>query len=397
MSYMIRRSAYLSQLTDWLWKPVIKVITGIRRVGKSVLLKQFIETLSSDVCVLYIDKENIAFDDIRTYVDLHKYILEHQSDQKKNILIIDEIQSIDQREKVVTSLAAESERYDLYITWSNSTLLSSELATTLSWRYITIHIYPLQFYEFQADYQSDRTELFKQYMQQGWLPWLLALHDNISLQQDYLLGLKNTIILKDIVDRFWIRNVTQFQNILVFLADNIGNLFSAKKISDYFRSQQLSLTVMTLQDYLYYAQTTYLIYKLPRYDIKWKRLLEVNEKRYFGDIGLRNNIVWWRDRDIALVLENIVFLELLSRWYSVSVGVLWEKEIDFVATRVSGEVEYFQVCYLLKDEQTIHREFGNLQAIKDNYPKTVITMDNTPSSSHEGIRRIHIIDWLLDR
>lgn len=385
-------------LVSRLHKPVIKVITGIRRAGKSTIVRHFLSSLKKEYCTIYIDKEDMAFDAIKDYTLLYDYIIEHQSKTKRNVIIVDEIQYIHDWQKAIISLAAKQEIYDIYITGSNSTLLSGELATMLAGRYITIHVLPLSFSEFiqyQGHKGSTQRSLFIQYLQQWWLPWLLVLEDNKVQQQDYLIWLKNTIIIKDIVDRFAVRNVAQFQNVLTFLADNIGNLFSAKKIADYLKSQHINLTVTTLQDYLYYTATTYLTYKVPRYDIKGKRILEIQEKRYFGDIWLRNSLVWRKENDIWYILENIVYLELLKRGYQVYVGVFWQKEIDFVATKPWGVVEYVQVCYLLKDTETKEREFGNLLSIKDNYPKMVITMDDTPASSYQGIQKVHIIDRLL--
>jgi predicted AAA+ superfamily ATPase len=380
---------------------VIKVITGMRRVGKSYFLKQIIELLKQqDVAeknILYIDKEQLEFDFIQNYQDLNRYIEKNFSNiPDYKYLFVDEIQEIEQWEKTINSMLNKGET-DIYITGSNARLFSSELATLLSGRYIEFPIYTLSFKEFllfRGERKKDHSMEFRNYTRFGGLP---ALH-HFDLVEDvvfqYLRSVYDTILLKDIIKRHNIRNVHLLENINKYLFDNIGNIFSAKRISDYFKSQKLRVGVDTVQNYTGYFLDTFSVYKVQRYDIKGKRVLDIHEKYFTGDVGIRHAVLAYKDADISGVLENLVFLELKRRNYSVYIGKVNDKEIDFIAEKEDKRV-YIQVAYMLASKETIEREFTPLQLVKDNYPKYVLTMDTILGSNYEGIKRLNIIDFLL--
>lgn len=388
-------------MRPWIDKPIIKVITGMRRVGKSCLLKQLIEHLHlrkvPNKRIHLIDKESIDFDDIVTYKDLVAYLKERTSGIKgKQYLLIDEVQEIEQWEKAVNSYLKEG-NWDIYLTGSNAHMLSSELATLLSGRYVEIPVYSLSLPEFLQFNQHDPSAVeqsLRIYLRYGGFPAIHQFMESEDTVYQYINSLYDTIILKDIVNRHKIRNVPLFQNISRFVFDNIGNTFSAKKVADYLKSQRLSITVDTVQKYLGYLTETYALNRVQRYDIKGKRNLEIHEKYYLGDIGLRNGVLGYRESAINGLLENLVYLELKRRGYKVAIGKLGDAEIDFIATR-EKEKQYIQVCYLLASEATIQREFGVLAALPDNYPKTVLSMDSIGPDNREGIKWQNVIDFLM--
>jgi len=397
------RNIYLNKIKKFIDKPVIKIITGMRRVGKSCFLKLIMKELQekgvTDKQIVYLHFDSLEFMHLRNYIALNDYVLQKSGKitNSKIYLFIDEIQEVPDWEKCIESLFA-SGQFDIYISGSNAQMLSSEIATKLSGRYVEFPIYALGFSEYMQFMKKDRSQVqaeFKSYLVYGGFPALIHFDLDREVVYQYISSIYNTILLKDVVKRNNIRNISLLENITNYVFDNIGNIFSAKKLADYLKSQQISLGVETVQNYLAYICSTYALHKVRRYDIKGKRYLEVHEKYYLGDIGLRNAIIGYREGDVGGVLENIVYLELLRRGYSVSIGKLGDAEIDFIATK-SKEKIYIQVTYLLATEKTIKREFGPLLKISDNYPKYVLSMDEIFGNDYEGVQRINIVDFLLN-
>lgn len=380
---------------------MVKVITGMRRVGKSYFLRLIIDHLRekgiSDDQIIYIDMESLDFDFIHDYRQLNTYIKSRTKEKSGKVnLFIDEVQEIEEWEKCITSLL-NSEKYDIFITGSNAGMLSSELATLLSGRYIEFPLYSLSFNEFldfMGSVPQDSDQQFPNYLKFGGFPALSHFDLDQEVVYQYISSLYNTILLKDVVKRHKVRNITLLEGITKYAFENIGNIFSAKKLSDYLKSQKMSLGVETVQNYLSYICSTFALYKVQRYDIKGKRILELHEKYFLGDIGLRHALLGYREADISGMLENIVFLELKRRGYEVYIGKLDTREIDFIATRANEKI-YIQVAYLLASPETIEREFAPLLAIKDNYPKYVVSMDTIFGSDYEGIKRLNLVDFLL--
>ncbi len=398
---MFKRNLYLKKIAPFINKPVIKVITGMRRVGKSYLVKLIIEDLKGqdigEDAILYINKESLDYDFIRDYNELNKYVKEKfKETQGQKYLFIDEVQEIQAWERAVSSLFSEGD-IDIYITGSNAHLLSSEIATLISGRYITIPVYSLSFDEFllfRGKKKKDISDAFLMYLRCGGFPALHHFDLNEEIVYQYIGSLYNTILLKDVIKRNNVRNVTLLENITRYIFDNIGNIFSAKKVSDYVKSQKMKVGVETVQNYISYLLSTFAVHKAPRYDIKGKRLLEFHEKYYLGDIGLRHALLGYKEADISGVLENIVFLELLRRGYRVYIGKIGDKEIDFIAEKEKRKI-YIQVAYLLSSKETVERELSALMRVKDNYPKYIISMDTIFGDDLEGVQRLNLIDFLL--
>jgi predicted AAA+ superfamily ATPase len=400
---LIKRQNYIDQIGCFIAKPVIKIITGLRRSGKSTIMQQLIRhLLDSGVSkknVLFIDMELLSNDYIENYKDLNSYVEKYfsKNSNKKLYLFIDEVQKIAEWEKAINSLF-KTGHYDIYLTGSNAYLLSSELATFLAGRYIEFPIYTLSFQEFLDFRAKKKTTLkkeFELYRRYGGLPAIHQLELEDEYIYPYVSSIYSTILLKDIVARNDIRSVTLLENIIRFVFDNIGSTFSAKSIADYLKSQNIKIGTDTAVNYLRHLTASYLAYKAERFDIKGKRLLEINEKYFLGDIGIRHALLGYRESDISGILENIVYLELLRRGYKVNIGKLPNAEIDFIATKQNSLI-YIQVAYLLASKDTIKREFGSLLEIKDNYPKFVLSMDEDFGSDYKGIKRINLIDFLLD-
>jgi predicted AAA+ superfamily ATPase len=401
---MIPRNKYLQKILPFMDKPVIKVITGMRRVGKSTFLKMLMAYLyEKDVYenqILYINKESLEFEFIRNHQDLYSFVTSYfSSGNLKRYIFIDEIQEIEGWEKTVNSLL--SDRFaDLYITGSNANLLSSELATLLSGRYILLSIYPLSFKEY-LDFRNKKNnhinqeDEFSGFLKYGGLPGIHELEYTEEVIFQYLNSIFNTILLKDVVSRHKIRNVTLLENITRFIFDNCGSIITSKRISDYLKSQKVKISVETVLNYLKYLQDAFFLYKVNRFDIKGKRYLEIYEKYYMGDIGLRHGFLGYRKDDVSGLLENIVYLELLNRGYKVTIGKLAEKEVDFIAEK-AGQKIYFQVCYLLTSIEVEKREFSPLERIDDNYPKIVLSMDKDWGDERKGILRKNIVEFLLE-
>jgi predicted AAA+ superfamily ATPase len=395
------RSLYIERVKPFIKKPVIKIICGMRRVGKSYFLKQIIQLLQQDGVdeknILYIDKERLEFDFIKNYKDLDLYISGRFSEVKGfKYLFVDEVQEIEEWERTINSLLNQGE-IDIYITGSNAHLLSSELATLISGRYVEFPVYALSFKEFlvfRGEQGQDRATEFKNYLRFGGLP---AIHHFDLVEEvvyQYIQSIYDTILLKDIVRRNNVRNVNLLEKINSYIFDNIGDIFSAKKISDYLKSQRQRVGVETVQNYIGYFLSTFAAHKVQRYDIKGKRVLELYEKYFVGDIGMRHALLSYKDSEIPGVLENIVFLELKRRNYRVYIGKLGDKEVDFIAEK-NGKRVYIQVTYLLASEEIIKREFSPLKQVKDYYPRYVLSMDPLLDGDHQGIKRINIIDFLL--
>jgi predicted AAA+ superfamily ATPase len=399
---MIQRSFYLDKLKLYTGKSVIKVISGMRRSGKSVLLKHFRDYLFSagvpDKNILMINKESLEFDFIRDYQDLNLYIRQKLSDKEGiNYLLIDEIQEIDLWEKAINSFFAEG-NYDITITGSNARMLSAELSTLLSGRYIEIPLYPLSFTEFRkfravSHSEESVKESFNLFLRYGGLPGIHTLPLTDEAVFPYLNAIFNTALLKDVVARHKIRDVEQLERITRFIFNNCGNITSAKSIADFLKSQRTRISIETVQNYLHFLTQAYMIHRVRRYDIHGKRELEYSEKFYPSDVGLRFGLTGYVDAGISGVLENLVYNKLLQDGYSVTTGQLGSLEIDFIAEKQEEKL-YVQVAYLLDNEKTVEREFGNLLRVQDNFPKMVLSLDEYWDKTRHGILRKNIIDFL---
>ena len=398
---MYKRNLYLQKISKFLGKPVVKVITGMRRVGKSYLLRQIINQLQSDGVgaenILCVDKESLEFDHIRTYPDLNTLVQESLFRQQgMKFLFVDEVQEIEEWERAIASLSGQHDM-DIIITGSNAHLFSSELASRLSGRFIEFPVYSLSFDEFllfRGDKRADLEREWLNYLRFGGMPAIHHFELDEEIVYQYVTSIYNTILLKDIVKRHAVRNVPLLENIARYLFDNVGNTMSAKSIADYVKSQRLRVGVETVQNYLSYFEEALTAHRVQRYDLKGKRVLEIHDKYYLGDIGMRHAVFGFREGEITGVLENIVFLELLRRGYRVCIGKWGNREIDFIATREKEKL-YIQVTYLLASPQVIEREFGVLRTIPDNYPKIVISLDDEFGEDVEGIRRVNLRDFLL--
>ncbi len=344
---MYKRNLYIDRIKPYMNKPIIKVITGMRRIGKSCFLKLIIEKLRTENIspkqILYMDKESLKFDFIQNYKDLYDYVNNFfaRTDPKK-YLFIDEVQEISGWEKTIASYLGQGD-FDIYITGSNARLLSSDIATLIAGRYIEIPIYSLGFDEFLMFTGFDKNQAedaFLTYLWAGGLPGIHHFELKQEIVYEYINAIYNTILLKDVIKKNNIRNVSLLENITRYLFDNIGNIFTAKKISDYLKSQRIKVSVDTVQNYISYLTAAFAIYKVPRYDIKGKRLLELHEKYFPGDIGLRHALLGYKGGDISGILENLVFLELKRRGYKVFIGKLDKKEIDFIGEKQNKTKEY---------------------------------------------------------
>ena len=387
MKEYIPRAKYDNRIQPFIGKPVIKVFIGQRRVGKSYLLAQVQDAikLKGGPCnFIYVDKEDDAFSHITTEADLTAYIKSASNTDAVNYVLVDEIQEIENFEDSIRSFAAKP-GFDIYITGSNSQLLSGELATRLSGRYIEIQVYSLDFREFALFYHvknaPDSLQLFLKF---GGMPFLrhLELKDEIAFE--YLKSVFTSILYRDIVARYNIRNVNFLDRLVHFVADNIGSMLSAKKISDYLKSQRVNISVNIVLDYLSYLTNSLVIIPVKRMDLKGKHIFEIGEKYYFQDLGIRNALAGFRPSDMGKLVENCIFNHLISHGYTVYTGDWQQREIDFVAEK-NNERVYIQAAYLLAEPATVEREFGNLALIQDNYPKYVVSMDASFSNTINGI------------
>lgn len=399
---MVIREKYLNSLIEAKDTEFIKVITGVRRSGKSTLLLMLKDFLLNhnirEENIIHMNFESAMYDDIKDYKDLYNEIKSKISDEKVYILL-DEVQNVKQWEKAINSLNVDF-NVDIYITGSNAYLLSSELATLLSGRYIEIKMYPLSFQEFLNFNHYDTTnidEKFNDYLKYGGLPAITQIKDKTNLIMSYLNDIYNTIVKKDIIERNSIKDIALLENIVKYIASNIGSPISSNKISDYLNSNKIveKSNHQTIDNYLKMLENAFIVYKADRSDIKSKALLKTLGKYYIADTGLRNIILGFRNIDEGHLLENIVYLELLRRGYKVNIGKTLEYEVDFVAENME-EIKYYQVTKTLLDDTVKERELRSLESIPDNYEKTILTMDKTINKDYNGIKVKNIIDFLLD-
>jgi predicted AAA+ superfamily ATPase len=388
---MYTRNSYIDSIIPFIGKPVVKVIAGMRRSGKSCIVRLLIEKLRHTGIpgkqIVYVDKESYEFDSIRDYHDLAKHVATAREATKGVLhVFIDEIQEIENWERIVADWSGKSDM-DVTITGSNAHLLSGELATLLSGRHVEFHIYTLSFAEFRQFHRLESVPLpdaFSLFLRYGGLPGLHAFGPlSDSTFQPFVTGVYNTIMLKDVVKRHQVRNVALLETVSRFLFDNIGNLTNASRINAFLKHQKRSISVDTILNYMQWFADAHLTHRVQLYEIKGRRHLEVNEKHYVNDLGLRTAILGYRADDIGGMLENIVYLELIRRGYRVSVGRIGDNEIDFVAER-HGHMQYIQVAYLLPSRKTLERETKPLLAIDDNYPKFLLTLDQTMGTDYKA-------------
>lgn len=392
------REQYLEIVKDFVNKDIIKVFVGQRRVGKSYLLFQVIDYIEQNFenpHIIYINKELTKFSQIKNWQNLSDFVAENSLPDQTNFLFIDKIQDIEDFEIAVRSFLAEG-NYDIYLTGSNSNLLSGDLATYLSGRYIQIYTHSLSYNEFlQFHKLTDISETFLKYIKLGGLPYLHNLSLKENAVQEYLRSIYNTIILRDVVARYNIRNIEFLERLNLFLANNIGSLITAKRISDFLKSQNIKMSTKIILEYLQYLESAFFVQKVKRYDIKGRKIFEINDKYYFTDLGLRNILQPFNMQDISKVLENVVFNKLRTENWEIYVGKLGDREIDFVAKKEDRTV-YIQVAYIIADENVHQREFGNLLKIKDNHQKIVVSMDEYAQSNYMGVEHWHIRKFLTE-
>lgn len=394
---LVSRPNYYSKVEKLLGKGILIVLTGQRRVGKSYVMKEIVQRKQTeDANVIYIDKEKTTFDFIANYRDLVAYIDEKRVPQKHTYILIDEVQEIEEFERGLRNYY-DSPEIDIIVTGSNSDTLSSDLATLLSGRYVEIFIQGLSYEEFLVFHRlEDNDDTLRKYINYGGLPGLRPMGlDDPEVIRQYLQGVYNTILVKDIVRRKKVRNVPFLENLIKYVGDNIGKPLSATNIQNYMTSNQNEVSKNLILKYLKATTEAFLVHNVTRYNLHGKKLLESNDKYYFGDVGLRNFIVGGRRaNDIEKIVENLVYQHLIRLGYKVNVGQMYATEIDFVGTKGDNTI-YVQASYLITEESTFEREFGNLKKINDNYPKYVISM--TPfldSSKYEGIIHIPLAEFL---
>lgn len=391
----IERSEYLNRIKNLKNTPDIKVIAGIRRSGKSILMQEYISYLKDhyeDINIIFIDFMDLSFEALKEYHALHTYVEEHYRQGKENYLFIDEVQMCPNFEPAVNSLYSKR-KYDIYITGSNAFLLSADLATLFTGRYIEIHVYPFSFKEY-CKYYSDNSDidiLFEEYTIKGGFAGSYA-YNTEKDRKDYIKEVYETIVTRDLVQKYSLPDTLMLQRLSEFLMDNISNLTSPSKISN----MLTSTNHVTIGKYIKYLCNAFVFYDIKRYDIRGKKYLESTEKFYLSDVGMRYAILGTRNMDFGRVYENMVCLELLRRGYDVYVGKLYQKEIDFVAQRGSEKI-YIQVSDNITEEETFKREYTPLLQIRDAYPKIIIARTNHPEYSYEGIRIFDIKDWLLNQ
>lgn len=398
---MIERKEYIELLDKWKDKKVIKVVTGIRRCGKSSLLRMFCQkVLTEGVTEEQVQELNFEDLDNEPFLDykvLYAHVKENLCKDRMNYLFFDEIQMVDNFQKVIDSLFL-LDNVDIYVTGSNAYLLSGEIATLLTGRYVEIKLFPFSFKEYLSALPDDTNleTAYRNYVEEGAFPYVLQLRQDKEMVREYLLGLYNTIVLKDVVSRRKITDVMMLQSVVRFLADNIGNISVIKRISDTMTSLGRKITSHTVENYISALTDSYIFYAVSRYDAKGKQLLKTGQKIYLADVGLRQVVNGTKGGDLGHILENIVYLELARRGGAIYVGKMGDAEIDFVVVK-GEEKAYYQVALTVRDETTKKRELAPLQAISDNYPKYLLTMDNDPVVWHEGIKQLYVIDWLLGK
>ncbi len=397
---MKSRDIYLNKLVNFKDKPLIKVITGIRRCGKSTLLDLFEEYLLNNGIkkenIIHMNFEDLLYDEIKDYKDLNKYIKEKILDNDKKYIILDEIQQISNWEKAINSFLITL-NCDIYITGSNAYLLSSEISTLLSGRYVEIKMLPLSFKEYlefnNYNTKENLEEHFNDYLLYGGLPIVSYVHDKSAIR-NILSGIFNTVIIKDVSKRNAIRDITLLENLIRYIAQNVGSPISSRNISNYLNSAGRKTSTETIDNYLKMLENAFIIYKANRFDIKGKMYLKTLEKYYIVDTGIRNELLSFKDGDYGHMLENLIYIELLRRGYDVAVGKIDNLEVDFVAQNYDEKI-YYQVSASILDENTKKRELNPFDHIPDHYEKVILTMDKTPIKDFNGIKNINIIDFLL--
>ncbi len=403
---MILRKNYIEKIIGFINKPVVKVISGIRRSGKSVILLQLQDELKKRGVprdkIIYLNFESFRFADIVNAADLYRYVKEKIKSDKRHYLFFDEIQEVKGWEKAVNSFRVDFNS-DIYITGSNSHLLSSELSTYLAGRYVQFNIYPLSFSEFllfRQNYSAkDKINIFDEFYDFLRLGGFPVVHATNSTRQDaykIIYDIYSSVILRDVVQRYKIRDIELLDRIVKFVFNNIGNTFSAKKVSDYFKSQNRRVDISTVYNYIKALESSFIIYRINRYNIQGKEILKTNEKYFIGDHALLYALMGFKDTLISGILENIVMLELKRRGYETYIGKLDNLEVDFIAEK-QGKKIYVQVAYKMTEKETLEREYKPLLKIKDNYPKYVVTTDRIWNDNVEGIEHFHIADFLLKK
>lgn len=396
----IERTQYMNKLKVFRDKQLIKIITGVRRCGKSTLLEMFQDELRADgvedTQILAVNLEDYDNFELREPRKLYNYIKEHMVKGKKLYVFLDEIQHVENFPDVVDSLFIKKE-IDLYLTGSNAYMLSGEIATLISGRYVEIAMLPLSFREYveSTGDMNSLAEKYNRYLELSSFPYALELEENPKELLDYLNGIYSTIVLKDVISRKKISDSMMLESVVRFIFDNIGNPLSTKKIADTMTSAGRKIDTKTVEKYLDALMECYVIYQTKRYNIKGKQYLKTLEKYYVVDIGLRRMLLGSKKMDVGHILENIIYLELIRRGYDVYVGKLNELEVDFVAMDENGQI-YYQVAASVRDEGTLQRELTPLQNISDHYPKYILTLDEDPEADYEGIRRINALKWLVE-
>lgn len=399
-SQKIPREEYLERLRNLKHKKLIKIVTGIRRCGKSTVLEMFRDELLNNGVeenqIIFINFEDYENKSLRNIDSLYDYIKQRLT-SKMNYIFLDEVQRVEDFPEVVDSLYIK-DNVDLYLTGSNSSLLSSEIATLISGRYVEIKMLPFSFKEFvKATNQSTNlSSAYRQYIETSSFPYVLELLQTPQEINAYLEGIFNTILVKDIIDRKKIADTNVLKSVTQFLFDNIGSELSSKKIADTLTSHGRKSDSKTIEKYVTSLEESFIVYRANRYNIKGKEYLKSLEKYYVADIGLRNFMLGKKSIDVGHILENIIYLELIRRGYSVYVGKIDDMEIDFVAQNSQGNT-YIQVAASVRDENTLKRELRSLQSVKDNYPKMILTLDDDPEADYDGILRKNALDWLLEK
>lgn len=392
-----KRTTYLDKIKPFIGQQIIKVLTGQRRVGKSYLLYQLIQFVleqDQNAEILYINKEDLAFSSLKTASDLNEYVLTNAANTERTYVFIDEIQDIENFGDALRSLLLH-ENLDIYCTGSNANLLSGDIAGHLSGRYIAVEVFSLSYPEFIAFHElTESEESLSNYLKYGGLPYLIHLELKDEIVFEYLKNIYQSIVYRDIINRYAIRNVNFLEQLVLFLAAHTGSIFSAKKISDFLKSQHVKIAPNQVQNYIQHLVNAFLVHKVSRYDLVGKRLFEIGEKFYFENLGIRNGLWGYRLEDRGKIMENVVYNHLVFKGYKVLVGALGTKEIDFVAEK-EGEKIYLQVALSINDDKTLAREFGNLKQIKDNYPKKVITLESFSGNTVAGIQHESLREFLM--
>ncbi|MBR3709791.1 MAG: ATP-binding protein [Bacteroidales bacterium] len=398
---LIQREQYLAKLRALRDKAIIKVITGVRRCGKSTLMqlfqKELLQSGVSEKQIISINFEDYDFVGLRNAKALYQHVVARLVEGVPNYVFLDEIQHVDNYADVVDALFVK-ENVDLYITGSNAYLLSSEIATLLSGRYVELQLLPLSFKEYvnATGNANDLERKYADYITFSSFPYAMAFDREVQMTNDYLRGIYSTIVLKDVMHRHSIGDAMMLENVMAFMADNIGNTLSVKKIADTLTSAGRKVDVKTIEKYLSALCQSFILYPAKRYNIKGRQLLKTMEKYYLVDVALRNTLLGSANSDFGRILENVVYLELLRRYPNVYIGKTDAFEIDFVAVNMQ-EVAYYQVAATVRDEATLERELHPLKMVKDNYPKTVLSLDVAPVAYHNGIKIQNVLDWLIEQ